>query len=93
MVIGLSSAKAKGGKSILAVSASVNSQFNRFISKSKVCDISNGASVELESLFVDVFKLFYLTTKKYPERIIVLRDGLGDSQKPVLLTTEIPQIK
>lgn len=31
MVVGLSSAKAKGGKSILAVSASVNSHFNRFV--------------------------------------------------------------
>jgi aubergine len=86
MVIGLSSAKAKGAKNVYSIAATMNREFNRFFSKSVVSEHS-----QIEEMIVNSIQAFQSSCGgKFPSTVIVLRDGVGDSQKDMLMTVEIP---
>ena len=47
----------------------------------------------MQSMFSDAFECFHNSNKqRYPERIIIYREGVGEGQKKVLIDQEIPQI-
>ena len=47
-------------------------------------------------MFTDAFDAFYKFSggaKRYPERIIIYREGVGEGQAQALIDQEVPQIK
>jgi aubergine-like protein len=90
MLIGLSSTKYKGRQTIVTIAATINNEFTRYFSRSKLFETDQ---LDVQDMFKDAFEAFKSRNKIVPHNIIVIRDGVGDSQKKMLENIEIPAIK
>lgn len=90
-VIAYDLCKKSGSKHVLGLVATINREFNRFFSKTKMQndEICTG----IQSVFEDAFNTFKGSNGIYPKRIIIYRDGVGEGQKIGMYEQEMPQIK
>ena len=86
--------KVGGGKrSILAVTASMNQRATKYWSIAKIQDEGQEISNVLEEIMFEAISEFKKKNNIHPHRIIIYRDGVGDSQKSIVLNYEVPQIQ
>jgi len=83
----------KKSQSLLAFCASINPRATKYWS---ACKIQGNAGEEisntLEGVMSDALKAFKQTNGRFPNKVIIYRDGVGFSQQQVVLTHEVPQI-
>ncbi|XP_066994690.2 piwi-like protein Ago3 isoform X2 [Anabrus simplex] len=81
------------GKSVGAFVASMNKLFTRWYSQ--VC--FQGPQEELisgmKSCFTTALRQYYEVNHRFPERIVIYRDGVGDGQLMTALKHEVPQFE
>ena len=81
-----------GGRSILAVTCSINQRATKYWSMAKVQDENQDVSNILEGVFYEALEEFKKKNTLFPEHVILYRDGMGESQKNFILQHEVPQI-
>ncbi|CDW90249.1 macronuclear development protein 1 [Stylonychia lemnae] len=94
MIVGYDIHHKKRQKSLLAICVTINQQANRYWSKvyeqsGEMDEIVKG----LDKVFIEAMEAFKLHNKVYPQQIIIYRDGVGESQKKVVISQEIDQIQ
>jgi len=90
MVVGYDVHHQRGQKSKLALVASINQTGSRYTSKVSIQEGENDEIAKnLNVLVKDVIEIFKKQNSIYPETIVFYRDGVGESQKPVVMKSEI----
>lgn len=81
--------------SIMALTASLNPRFTKYWSCARLHPDAPGQEISnvLQGLFTEALQEFNYKNGVYPEQIIVYRDGVGDSQRSIILQYELPQLK
>ena len=94
MVIGYDVHHQRGQKSMLALCASINQSGSKYCAKVQLQEGDNDEIAKnLSTLVEEVLETFKKINSIYPENIIFYRDGVGESQKSVVMSLEIDQIK
>eukprot|EP00347_Sterkiella_histriomuscorum_P022394 403330644 len=83
----------QGTKSILAVTASINQRATKYWSCARVQDEGQEISNILQEIMVEGLQKFNDKNGCFPQNLIMYRDGVGESQKGVVLSNELPQIQ
>ncbi|CDW80416.1 macronuclear development protein 1 [Stylonychia lemnae] len=82
-----------GSKSILAFTASINQRATKYWSCAKVQDEGQEISNTLESVMHEALSEFQKKNGVAPQNLIIYRDGVGDSQRSIVINFELPQIQ
>ena len=93
MVCGYDIFHKKRCKSMLAFNATINITATRQWQTSVMQEEGNEIASGLEEIVSEALQAFKTQNKRYPERLVVYRDGVSDSQKPVVPKSELSQIK
>nr|AEX87965.1 Otiwi3 [Sterkiella histriomuscorum] len=93
MIVGYDVHHKKKQKSLLAICATINQQANRYWSKvfEQKGEFEEIAK-ELEQVIIEAMEAFKTHNKIFPKQVVFYRDGVGESQKSLILTNEIDQI-
>ena len=79
---------------MLALCASINQSGSKYCAKVQLQEGDNDEIAKnLSTLVEEVLETFKKINSIYPENIIFYRDGVGESQKTVVMSQEIDQIK
>ncbi|XP_026756481.2 piwi-like protein Ago3 [Galleria mellonella] len=95
MVIGIDSYHDVGRKrrSVCSFVASYNQTMTHWYSKAVFQEQGQEIVDSLKSCLVDALKHYLRTNGKFPDRIIIYRDGVGDGQLKQIQQYEIPQMQ
>ncbi|TRY80402.1 hypothetical protein TCAL_07749 [Tigriopus californicus] len=94
MVIGIDVYhNADGGKSWSGFVASLNRTFTCWFSDSRQHQYENEIMNNISDIFGRALKAYYELNNQYPDKIVVYRDGVGDSRFEVTETLEIEQMR
>lgn len=82
----------KGG-SVAGFVASLNQTFTRWFSR--VCFQGPGQELVdgLKTCFISSLKFYYDVNHRFPDRVVIYRDGVGDGQLQVSAEYEVPQFE
>jgi len=83
MVVGIDVLRS-GGKIVVGVTGSYNPEFTGYNHKTGIVSDLTAVGAFLSEAIKQLCIDFYQRNKKQPERIIIYRDGVGESQKPGL---------
>ncbi|TNV83116.1 hypothetical protein FGO68_gene11586 [Halteria grandinella] len=93
MIVGYDVHHQRGQKSMLAVCCTINQSGTKYCAKVHPQD---GENVEIAShltiILGEMLEQFNKINKIYPEKIVFYRDGVGESQKSVVMQREMEQI-
>ncbi|XP_030846820.1 seawi isoform X1 [Strongylocentrotus purpuratus] len=81
------------GRSVLGFVASMNKSQTSFFSSCAFQHAQGEFGANLSTLMNNALKRYYQINEKFPERIIIFRDGVGDSQVNLVVDYELKQIK
>ena len=90
MVIGYDVHHKKKHKSTLAFNATVDRNFCKYWSRSFEEDEGQEFGTKLESTLIAALIAFNNHNGVFPKQLFILRDGVGDSQKKMIVQQEIP---
>jgi hypothetical protein len=78
---------------MLALCASINQTGSKYCAKVQLQEGDNDEIAKNLSVIIEeVLETFKKINSIYPENIVIYRDGVGDSQKTVVMNLEIDQI-
>lgn len=79
---------------MLALCASINQSGSKYCARVQLQEGDNDEIAKnLSALVEEVLETFKKINSIYPENLIFYRDGVGESQKSVVMSQEIDQIK
>lgn len=94
MIVGYDVHHKRGQPSLVAVNASINSNANKYWSKVIEQETANDETIRsMQQIVKEAMEAFKASVKVYPEQVIFYRDGVGESQKQVIMKLEINDIK
>jgi aubergine-like protein len=83
----------KKGGSVAGFVASINQTFTRWFSRvclqGPVQELVDG----LKTCFISALKCYYDVNHRFPDRVVIYRDGVGDGQLKVSAEYEVPQFE
>ena len=89
MIVGYSLLRLQGDQHILGFTATLDRDFCQYFTSAKVSDAQ--VSTQLQDTLVKAIEAFKKKCNGHvPQRIIVYRDGVSDSQKLTIYDIEIP---
>ena len=94
MVVGVDSSHVKGGKTGVAMVATVNESFTTFYNKESIIEEKNKEQLQfcVGSFIVEALDAYKKKTKDLPKGILIYRQGVSLQQKD-FLTNEVQKIK
>jgi aubergine len=93
MVIGIDVFHKANAHSVLGFCATTDRNFARYVSVPKINAPSEEICAQLTDCVYQALCQFFIENKAFPARLVVFRDGVGDSQRSVVLQGEVPQFK
>ncbi|KAL7268875.1 hypothetical protein RUND412_008489 [Rhizina undulata] len=82
----------KGTPSIAGVVASIDAYYTQYPASLRLQASRQEMIAELEDMVVERLKLWVSINRRYPESILVYRDGVSEGQFQIVLKEELPQI-
>jgi len=83
----------KKKKSVLAMVASIETQCTHYFSRVNFQTPHQETAHAMRGMFEEMLAAFFQLNHKYPDRVVVFRDGVGDGQLNQVLQHEVPQFK
>lgn len=95
MVVGMDSYhdSSNKGQSVGALVASLNKECTRYFSRTEYHPSKDDLMRNLTVLFSGALRKFHEVNGSLPARLFIYRDGVGDGQLPVVIESELEQIK
>lgn len=82
----------KGTPSIAAVVGNVDDNFAQFPASMRMQESKKEMVTDLETMILERLRAYNVRNKKYPERILLYRDGVSEGQFAIVLEKELPLI-
>lgn len=93
MVVGMDVFHQRGQPSVVGIVASIDSRYTKWYSKSMSHREGEEISAHFQQLFTEVLINFHSHNNRYPSKIIIYRDGVGDGRINKVIDIEFEQIK
>jgi aubergine-like protein len=93
MVVGIDVYHKKGAYSVLGFCATTDRYFSKYTSVAKVHMESQEMVTSFKIAMIEAITQFKSDNGTPPLRVIIFRDGVSDSQRNIVLSTEVAQIK
>ena len=94
MVVGYDVSHKKGTKSSMAFSATMNRHYTKYWSRTVQAEDEGQEPVhKIRETLTAALAAFKLESNCYPKQIFFMRDGVGDSQKRVIMENELAQVR
>uniref|UniRef100_A0A1A9WEW9 Piwi domain-containing protein n=1 Tax=Glossina brevipalpis TaxID=37001 RepID=A0A1A9WEW9_9MUSC len=81
------------GNSVAAFVASLNSKYSKWYSKAVIQSKREEILSGLCSCLISALKEYEVENRRFPDNVIIYRDGVGDGQLQVCASYEVPQLE
>src|SRR5690349_4342165 len=93
MAVGVDIFQKRNTFSILGFCATVDQSFGKYVTIPQANEKGEEDISKYTSSMYAAMKEYCVANGKYPQRVIIFRDGVSDGQRQVVLSTEVPLIK